>query len=163
MAPAPLLPVAPLVHSTSVAPLVHSTSNVAMDAALAARETAQLVYFNANSRSFIFLIQEGDSQNDRIERFNTTLGVDSRGSILKLEEVRQAMASILQSSSHRFLVGLSFYIMKLSAFCKGGVGLETGVMDSLDIFLLQDFVISKASSASINGVPIMEKFDMIIF
>ena len=132
-----------------------------MDAAVAARETAQLVYFNANFRlfKFIFLFQEGYSQKDRIERFNTNLGVDSRGSILKLEEVRQAMASILQSSSHRFLVGLSFFTMKLSAVCKGGVGLETDVMDSLDIFLLQDFVISKASSASINGVSIIEKFD----
>ena len=47
--------------------------------------------------------------------------------------------------------------MRLSAVCKGGVSLETDTTDSLDIFLLQDFVISKATSASINGVSIMEK------
>ena len=76
-----------------------------------------------------------------------------------MEEIRQAMTSILQSSSHRFLVGLSFFTMKLSAVCKGGVGLETDTTDSTDVFLLQDFVISKATAASINGVSIMEKFD----
>ena len=74
------------VAPVTLMPTVHTTSNVAMDAALAARETAQLVYFNANFRLFkyIFLIQEGFSGKDRTERYNTSLGVDSRGSILKL-------------------------------------------------------------------------------
>jgi len=49
--------------------------------------------------------------------------------------------------------------MKLSAVCKGGVGLETDITDSTDIFLLQDFVTSKATTTSINGVSIMEKFE----
>ena len=58
VAPAPLSSMASLVNSTSVVPLVHSTSNVAMDVAVAARETAQLIYFDANFRlfKFIFLI-----------------------------------------------------------------------------------------------------------
>ena len=95
--PAPLLSVPPIINSSSVVPPILSSSTLAMDAAVAAREAAQLVYFNANFRlfKFIFLIQEGYSQRDRIERFNTNLGVDSRGSILKLEEVRQAMAPLL--------------------------------------------------------------------
>jgi hypothetical protein len=144
-----------------VLPPVGGSSNVAMDAAVAAREASQVIFFNANLRlfKFIFLIQEGQSRKERIEKFNSNLGVDSRGSILKLEEIRQALSSILQSTSHRFFVGLSFFTMKLSAVCKGGVGLETDITDSTDIFLLQDFVISKATAASINGVSIMEKFD----
>jgi hypothetical protein len=56
-------------------------------------------------------------------------------------------------------VGLSFFTLKLSAVFKGNVGSETDTTDSTDILLLQDFVISKATAASINGVSIMEKFD----
>ena len=39
------------------------------------------------------------------------------------------------------------------------MGLETDTTDSVDIFLLQDFIISKATSTFINGVSIMEKFE----
>ena len=146
---------------TSVPSSIGVSHNVAMDAAMAAKEASQVTFFNANVRLFklIFLIQDGQSGKERIERFNSNLGVDCKGSILKMEEIRQAMTSILQSSSHRFLVGLSFFTLKLSAVFKGNVGSETDTTDSTDILLLQDFVISKATAASINGVSIMEKFD----
>ena len=146
---------------TSVPFSIGVSTNVAMDAAMAAKEASQVTFFNANVRffRFIFLIQDGQSGKERIERFNSNLGVDCKGSILKIEEIRQAMTSILQASSLRFLVGLSFFTLKLSAVCKGNVGSETDTTDSTDILLLQDFVISKATAASINGVSIMEKFD----
>ena len=72
--------VAPVFVPTSVLPSVGATSNVAMDAAVAAREASQVIFFNANFRlfKFIFLIQEGYSRKERIERFNSNLGVDSR-------------------------------------------------------------------------------------
>ena len=75
--------IAPAFVPSMVLPSVGVTSNVAMDAAVAAREALQVIFFNANLRlfKFIFLIQEGQSRTERIERFNSNLGVDSRGSI----------------------------------------------------------------------------------